>query len=137
MQGKQQLTIQQKHGLVESVTNAGVLLSEFAIPRDPAVANPSLVWTNVERNAVPTSIQVHPEAVWCLVGSMHGDIYLSTVRFDQGHIHAVLKGHGKAVSALKLIGSAQDALMSASLEKTIKVFNRCLALVLIVHLPAL
>ncbi|KAJ3055406.1 Transcription factor spt8 [Rhizophlyctis rosea] len=118
--GTATLTQNQRHGLVDSIQKAGVLVSAWENevqpgpgdpppPEDPALVVPPAV-------SPVYSIDVHSEAVWCVTGLENGNINLWSVRHDEGHCQHVLRAHSSAVSVLK-IAPGERSLISGSWDK--------------------
>ncbi|KAK6204061.1 Transcription factor spt8 [Pestalotiopsis sp. IQ-011] len=112
--GKQLLTVAQRHPFVESVVKAGVLLS---------------YWENAEPHSAPQrtedvtlspvySLAVHSQALWLLSGLESGGINLQSVRHDEGKRIACLQKHSSAVSVLNLAAD-EKSVLSGSWDKTI------------------
>lgn len=91
----QMLTIQQKHGLVDSIQLQGVLISAWENEEFP-INSPKTSIPNVSTSSAPTiqqnpispvySMAVHSEGVWLLAGCESGAINLYTVRHDEGSV---------------------------------------------------
>ncbi|KAG5519107.1 hypothetical protein PMAC_002194 [Pneumocystis sp. 'macacae'] len=117
MNGKIPLTVAQKHPFVDSIINAGVLLS---------------YWENRNLQESPTSIStysnpklspvyylaVNKHALWMLSGIDTGDINLQTVRHDEGKILSTMKRHVSPVSVLKL-SSCETKVLSGGWDKNV------------------
>ncbi|KAK3311046.1 SPT8-like protein [Chaetomium strumarium] len=113
--GKQQLTVAQRHPFVDSVVKAGVLMSYWE-NEEPA---PASARADERTLSAVYSLAVHSGALWLLSGLESGGINLQSVRHDEGkRIHCLQGGHTNAVSVLKL---AQDekSVLSGSWDKTV------------------
>lgn len=113
--GKQLLTVAQRHPFVDSVVKAGVLMSYWE-NEEPGHPNPR---GNEEHVLSPVySLAVHSQALWLLSGLESGGINLQSVRHDEGKRIACLQQHTNAVSVLAL---AQDekSVISGSWDKNI------------------
>lgn len=112
--GKQLLTVAQRHPFVESVVKAGVLLSywENAEPHSPSQRTEDLVLSPVY------SLAVHSQALWLLSGLESGGINLQSVRHDEGKRITCLQKHTNAVSVLNLAAD-EKSVLSGSWDKNI------------------
>ncbi|KAJ2905649.1 putative transcription factor spt8 protein [Zalerion maritima] len=111
--GKQLLTVAQRHPFVDSVTKAGVLMSYWENFEPPnAVKGEENVLSPVY------SLAVHSQALWCLAGLESGGINMQTVRHLEGTRMTCLQKHTNAVSVLSLAADEQSVL-SGSWDKTI------------------
>ncbi|OLN94061.1 Transcription factor spt8 [Colletotrichum chlorophyti] len=113
--GKQLLTVAQRHPFVDSVVKAGILMSYWE-NEEPGPPNPR---GNEEHVLSPVySLAVHSEALWLLSGLESGGINLQSVRHDEGKRITCLQQHTNAVSVLTL---AQDekSVLSGSWDKNI------------------
>lgn len=113
--GRQLLTVAQRHPFVDSVVKAGVLMSywENDEPSQPSARGVE------EHNLSPVySLAVHSQALWVLAGCESGGINLQSVRHDEGKRITCLQQHSNAVSVLTL---AQDerSVLSGSWDKKI------------------
>lgn len=114
--GKQQLTVAQKHPFVDSVVKSGVLMSYWD----------NQEWTGQntrddDRILSPVySLAVHRQALWALSGLESGGINLQSVRHDEGkRIHCLrTNGHTNAVSVLQLAPD-EKSVLSGSWDKTV------------------
>lgn len=114
--GKQQLTVAQKHPFVDSVVKSGVLMSYWD----------NQEWTgqntrDEDRILSPVySLAVHRQALWALSGLESGGINLQSVRHDEGKKIACLRtnGHTNAVSVLQLAPD-EKSVLSGSWDKTV------------------
>ncbi|KAJ1813074.1 Transcription factor spt8 [Coemansia sp. RSA 2598] len=92
--GKQQLTLVQRHAHVDGVTKAGVMASywdHLDIATDTAGEALSPVY----------SLAAHSEGMWLASGMASGHIALWSVRHDEGRRIALLNKHKQPVSALQ------------------------------------
>lgn len=132
VEGKNPLTVAQRHLFVDSVTNAGLLQSyweneqpvfksDLGITENTAVYEP--------RVSPVYSIAVQSEAQWLLSGLASGGITLQSIRHDEGKIQhyfrhqsgepsSVGMGHSDAVSVLK-IDHDETGFLSGSWDKSI------------------
>ncbi|KAF6825785.1 transcription factor protein [Colletotrichum plurivorum] len=113
--GKQLLTVAQRHPFVDSVVKAGILMSYWE-NEEPGPPNPR---GNEEHVLSPVySLAVHSQALWLLSGLESGGINLQSVRHDEGKRITCLQQHSNAVSVLSL---AQDekSVLSGSWDKNI------------------
>ncbi|OAA61901.1 transcription factor [Niveomyces insectorum RCEF 264] len=113
--GKQLLTVAQRHPFVDSVVKAGILMS---------------YWENEEPPTAPTrgaeehilspvySLAVHSRALWLLAGTEGGGINLQSVRHDEGKRITCLQRHTNAVSVLQLAPD-EKSVLSGSWDKHI------------------
>ncbi|KAL2024262.1 hypothetical protein VTK56DRAFT_9418 [Thermocarpiscus australiensis] len=114
--GKQQLTVAQRHPFVDSVVKAGVLMSYWE-NEEPAPPNARAE----DRILSPVySLAIHSGALWLLSGLESGGINLQSVRHDEGkRIHCLREGgHTNAVSVLKLAPD-EKSVLSGSWDKTV------------------
>ncbi|AEO65551.1 7f7d4420-2484-44c9-8f89-541e154564a4 [Thermothielavioides terrestris] len=114
--GKQPLTVAQRHPFVDSVVKAGVLMSYWE-NEEPAPPNAR----PEDRILSPVySLAVHSGALWLLSGLESGGINLQSVRYDEGkRIHCLRDGgHTNAVSVLRLAPDERSVL-SGSWDKTV------------------
>ncbi|KAK8098857.1 transcription factor SPT8 [Apiospora kogelbergensis] len=112
--GKQQLTVAQRHPFVDSVTKAGILMSywENAEPHTPNMRSEDQLLSPVY------SLAVHSEALWLLSGLESGGINLQSVRHDEGKRITCLQQHTNAVSVLTLAAD-EKSVLSGSWDKNI------------------
>ncbi|KAK0656216.1 WD40-repeat-containing domain protein, partial [Cercophora newfieldiana] len=114
--GKQQLTVAQRHPFVDSVVKAGILMSywENEEPAPPGARADERVLSPVY------SLAVHKEALWLLSGLESGGINLQSVRHDEGKkIHCLREGgHTNAVSVLQLAPD-EKSVLSGSWDKSV------------------
>lgn len=118
--GKQTLTVGQRHAFSDSVTKAGVLTSYFE-NEQPLLK--SEYKADAENNYTPIlspvySLAVQSEALWLCSGLQSGGITIMSTRYGEGNIVAYLDGHKSTVSELKLT-SSEDHLLSGSWDKTV------------------
>ena len=114
--GKQQLTVAQRHPFVDSVVKAGILMSYWE-NEEPAPPNARAD----ERVLSPVySLAVHKDALWLLSGLESGGINLQSVRHDEGkRIHCLREnGHTNAVSVLQLAPD-EKSVLSGSWDKSV------------------
>lgn len=113
--GKQLLTVAQRHPFVDSVVKAGALVSYWENEEaPPANGGPA------EDHALSPvySLAVHSQALWLLSGTEGGGINLQSVRHDEGKRITCLKQHTSAVSVLTLAPDERSVL-SGSWDKKI------------------
>lgn len=112
--GKQLLTVAQRHPFVDSVVKAGVLMSywENAEPQAPGARAEDLVLSPVY------SLAVNSQALWLLSGLENGGINLQSVRHDEGKRITCLQKHSNAVSVLTLAAD-EKSVLSGSWDKNI------------------
>ena len=112
--GKQLLTVAQRHPFVDSVVKAGVLMSywENAEPQSAGARVEDLVLSPVY------SLAVHSQALWLLSGLESGGINLQSVRHDEGKRITCLQKHANAVSVLTLAAD-EKSVLSGSWDKNI------------------
>ncbi|KAK4660085.1 Transcription factor spt8 [Podospora pseudocomata] len=113
--GKQQLTVAQRHPFVDSVVKAGILMGYWGNeePLPPGARAEEAVLSPVY------SLAVHSEALWLLSGLESGGINLYSVRHDEGKRIVCLRegGHTNAVSVLQLAPD-EKSVLSGSWDKT-------------------
>ncbi|KAH8896802.1 WD40 repeat-like protein [Thozetella sp. PMI_491] len=113
--GKQLLTVAQRHPFVDSVTKAGILMSYW---ENEELSPPN---ARVEEHVLSPvySLAVHSQALWLLSGLESGGINLQSVRHDEGkRIHCLQGGHTNAVSMLSLAPD-EKSVLSGSWDKNI------------------
>ncbi|KAK7696689.1 Transcription factor spt8 [Diaporthe eres] len=116
--GKQLLTVAQRHPFVDSVTKAGILMSYWE-NLEPAPPNPRGGASDADRVLSPVySLAVHRDALWLLAGLESGGINLHSVRHDEGKTIHVLQEHKNAVSVLQLAPD-EKSVLSGSWDKNI------------------
>ncbi|KAI3391885.1 hypothetical protein diail_6653 [Diaporthe ilicicola] len=116
--GKQLLTVAQRHPFVDSVTKAGILMSYWE-NLEPAPPNPRGGANDADRVLSPVySLAVHRDALWLLAGLESGGINLHSVRHDEGKTIHVLQEHKNAVSVLQLAPD-EKSVLSGSWDKNI------------------
>lgn len=113
--GKQLLTVAQRHPFVDSVVKAGVLLSYWE-----NFEPPSSTTAKGEENVLSPvySLAVHSQALWCLAGLESGGINMQTVRHWEGTRITCLQKHTNACSVLTLAADERSVL-SGSWDKSI------------------
>ncbi|PRT53504.1 Transcription factor SPT8 [Wickerhamiella sorbophila] len=122
--GKQTLTVGQRHAFSDSVTKAGVLTSYF----ENEQPLPKLEYKpDAENNYMPKlspvfSLAVQSEALWLCSGLQSGGISIVSTRYGEGNIIAYLDGHKNTVSELRLSGQ-ETHLLSGSWDKTVKYWD--------------
>lgn len=123
--GKQLLTVAQRHPFVDSVTKAGILMSYWENFEPPADKSRTGVADEDKVLSPVYSLAVHSEALWSLAGLESGGINLHSVRYDEGKVIHTLpsqsadhEGHSNAVSVLQLTPS-ETSVLSGSWDKRI------------------
>lgn len=115
--GKQLLTVAQRHPFVDSVTKAGILMSYWENEEPPTAPR-----SGVDEHVLSPvySLAVHSQALWLLSGLESGGINLQSVRHDEGkRIHCLREGgHTNAVSVLALAPD-EKSVLSGSWDKQI------------------
>lgn len=111
--GKQLLTVAQRHPFVDSVVKAGVLMTywdnEEAFSKTPGEDPPlSPVY----------SLAVQSQALWILSGLQSGSINLYSVRHDEGKRIAYMHKHKSAVSVLTL-SQDEKSVLSGSWDNNV------------------
>lgn len=113
--GKQLLTVAQRHPFVDSVVKAGALVSYWENEEAPSASGAPAE----DHTLSPVySLAVHSQALWLLSGTEAGGINLQSVRHDEGKRITCLKQHTSAVSALTLAPDERSVL-SGSWDKKI------------------
>ncbi|CCJ30043.1 unnamed protein product, partial [Pneumocystis jirovecii] len=113
--GRIPLTVAQKHPFVDSIINAGVLLSYWE--NKSLQESPASTSTHSNNKLSPVyCLAVNKHALWMLSSLDTGDINLQTVRHDEGKILATMKQHVSPVSVLKL-SSCETKALSGSWDK--------------------
>ncbi len=113
--GKQLLTVAQRHPFVDSVVKAGVLMSywENEEPSPPSARGAE------EHILSPVySLAVHSQALWLLAGTESGGINLQSLRHDEGKRITCMQRHSNAVSVLQLAPD-EKSVLSGSWDKNI------------------
>ncbi|KAJ9131745.1 Transcription factor protein [Pleurostoma richardsiae] len=114
--GKQLLTVAQRHPFVDSVVKAGVLMSYW---ENEEPSPPSAKGGIDEHVLSPVySLAVHSRALWLLSGTESGGINLQSVRHDEGKRITCLQRHTNAVSVLQLAPD-EKSVLSGSWDKNI------------------
>ncbi|KAB5546939.1 transcription factor SPT8 [Coniochaeta sp. 2T2.1] len=115
--GKQLLTVAQRHPFVDSVTKAGILMSYWENEEPPSAPR-----SGVDEHVLSPvySLAVHSQALWLLSGLESGGINLQSVRHDEGkRIHCLREGgHTNAVSVLNLAPD-EKSVLSGSWDKQV------------------
>ncbi|KAI8809761.1 WD40-repeat-containing domain protein [Cladochytrium replicatum] len=144
MNGDTSLTQNQRHGLPDTITKAGVLVSAWETEEVPdpslsiaklqtpeSILDPSAPVADPAQTAKPPqttqqpkispvfSMDVQSEGIWLLTGLENGSVNLYTVRHEEGHCHHTLRGHTKAVSVLKITPN-ERGVVTGSWDKTLK-----------------
>ncbi|CAH6720689.1 transcription factor Spt8p [[Candida] jaroonii] len=138
IQGKSPLTMAQRHNLVDSVQNSGVINSywenEQPLTKNELMkSNPKIKigdFTNGSVNYEPKvnpvyALDVERNGYWCLSGTLNGGLSLYSMRYNEGQLQHYFrhsnnnKGHNYAISAIKL-NFEQDKFLSGSWDKSIR-----------------
>ncbi|AGO13299.1 AaceriAFR153Wp [[Ashbya] aceris (nom. inval.)] len=121
IEGKLSLTILQKHSLVESISNAGILLSywENEVPQTQKDMKLTKNGKEYEPKVSPVhSLEVHSECLYILAGQEGGGITLQGVRYMEGQIGHYFKKHTGTVNQL-LLNDDETRFVSGSWDKQI------------------
>lgn len=120
--GKLSLTIQQKNALVDSIVNAGILLSywENEVPQPAS----KVKWLRQKTEYVPVvspvhSLAVQNECLYILAGQESGGIVMQGVRYLEGSIAHYFKGHHGIVNHL-VLNDTETQFLSGSWDKTVR-----------------
>lgn len=117
--GKQLLTVAQRHPFVDSVVKAGILMSYWENEEPPPPASSSTSRGAEEHILSPVySLAVHSQALWLLAGTEGGGINLQSVRHDEGKRITCLQRHSNAVSVLQLAPD-EKSVLSGSWDRNI------------------
>ncbi|CAK7200883.1 Transcription factor spt8 [Sporothrix eucalyptigena] len=113
--GRQLLTVAQRHPFVDSVVKAGILMSYWENEEPPSASA-----RGAEEHILSPvySLAVHSRALWLLAGTEGGGINLQSVRHDEGKRITCLQRHTNAVSVLQLAPD-EKGVLSGSWDKTI------------------
>lgn len=123
-EGQTPLTVAQRHSLVDSVTNAGVIVSYWE-NEQPVKKSQLKLKKNASNNANETyepklspvySLAVQSQSLWLLSGLRSGGITLQSLRHQEGSIQAYLKKHTDTISSLRL-NNDEKRLLSGSWDK--------------------
>ncbi|EMR10040.1 hypothetical protein PNEG_01794 [Pneumocystis murina B123] len=115
--GKIPLTVAQRHPFVDSVVNAGVLLSYWE--NNDSQNSLTSISTNSYHKLSPVyCLAVNKQALWMLSGIDTGVINLQSVRHDEGRILATMKKHISPVSVLEL-SSCETKVLSGGWDKNV------------------
>ncbi|KJR83304.1 transcriptional activator SPT8 [Sporothrix schenckii 1099-18] len=113
--GRQLLTVAQRHPFVDSVVKAGILMSYWENEEPPSA---SARGADEHMLSPVYSLAVHSRALWLLAGTEGGGINLQSVRHDEGKRITCLQRHTNAVSVLQLAPD-EKSVLSGSWDKTI------------------
>ncbi|AET37723.1 SAGA complex subunit SPT8 Ecym_1499 [Eremothecium cymbalariae DBVPG len=119
IEGKLSLTILQKHSLVESISNAGILTSywENEIPQLRKDMKLTKNGKEYEPKVSPVhALEVQSECLFVLAGQENGGITLQGVRYMEGQIGYYFKKHKSTVSLL-MLNDSEDKFLSGSWDK--------------------
>lgn len=135
--GKQLLTVAQRHPFVDSVVKAGILMSYWENEEQPGAAGGGSGGAGAGAGAASGagagagagsaadhilspvySLAVHSQGLWVLSGTEGGAINLSSARHDEGKRIACLAKHSSAVSVLTML-PGEKSVLSGSWDKTI------------------
>lgn len=113
--GRQLLTVAQRHPFVDSVVKAGILMSYWENEEPPSASA-----RGAEEHILSPvySLAVHSNALWLLAGTEGGGINLQSVRHDEGKRITCLQRHSNAVSVLQLAPD-EKSVLSGSWDKNI------------------
>ncbi|CAK7226352.1 Transcription factor spt8 [Sporothrix curviconia] len=113
--GRQLLTVAQRHPFVDSVVKAGILMSYWENEEPPSASA-----RGAEEHILSPvySLAVHSRALWLLAGTESGGINLQSVRHDEGKRITCLQRHANAVSVLQLAPD-EKSVLSGSWDKAI------------------
>ncbi|CAK7238680.1 MAG: Transcription factor spt8 [Sporothrix thermara] len=113
--GRQLLTVAQRHPFVDSVVKAGILMSYWENEEPPSAPA-----RGIEEHILSPvySLAVHSRALWLLAGTESGGINLQSVRHDEGKRITCLQRHTNAVSVLQLAPD-EKSVLSGSWDKII------------------
>ncbi|KAJ8323505.1 Transcription factor spt8 [Batrachochytrium dendrobatidis] len=121
--GDAMLTQNQRHGFVDSIQKAGVLISAWENEDRLAGPRHEHSHSNSQARTSPVfSLDVHSEGVWCISGLDNGHMNLWTVRHDEGTCAHVFNAHSSTVSVIRINGTEQSVL-SGSWDKTVKLWS--------------
>ncbi|CUS22730.1 LAQU0S06e04742g1_1 [Lachancea quebecensis] len=121
IEGKLSLTILQKHSLVESISNAGILLSywENEVPQQRNSLKLSKTGKEYEPLVSPVhAIDVQSECLFLLSGLENGGITMQGCRYMEGHIAHYFQKHTSTVNQLK-INNDESRFISGGWDKQI------------------
>ncbi|CAK7275366.1 Transcription factor spt8 [Sporothrix epigloea] len=113
--GRQLLTVAQRHPFVDSVVKAGILMSYWE-NEEPSSASTRGVEEHILSPVY--SLAIHSRALWLLAGTESGGINLQSVRHDEGKRITCLQRHTNAVSVLQLAPD-EKSVLSGSWDKAI------------------
>jgi transcriptional activator SPT8 len=113
--GKQLLTVAQRHPFVDSVNKACILMSYW---ENEEPTPPNSRGTEEPVISPVYSLAVHSQALWLLSGLESGGINLQSVRHDEGKRICCLQQHTNAVSVLALAPD-EKSVLSGSWDKNI------------------
>lgn len=119
--GNSQLTSAQRHNLVDSVSNAGVLLGYWANECPVKKSSLSLdakIETYEPQLSPVYSLAVQAQSLWLLSGLNNGGVNLQNIRYNEGTIFNHFKYHKSTVSVLQL-NHAEDKYLSGSWDQQI------------------
>ncbi|KAJ2294962.1 Transcription factor spt8 [Coemansia sp. RSA 2706] len=108
--GKQLLTLGQRHAHVDSVAKAGVMAAYW----DHSDVNDA----GADVLSPVYSLDVHSQAAWLVSGMRSGAIGLWSVRYDEGRRIELLRKHKKPVSVLR-ISPDEFGLVSGSWDRAV------------------
>ncbi|SCU77353.1 LAFA_0A01310g1_1 [Lachancea sp. 'fantastica'] len=121
IEGKLSLTILQKHSLVESISNAGILLSYWENEVPQSRDNIKLLKSGKEYEPVVSpvhALEVQSECMFVLGGLENGGITMQGCRFMEGHIAHLFQKHTSTVNQLRL-SNDESRFMSGGWDKQI------------------
>ncbi|CEP64925.1 SAGA complex subunit SPT8 LALA0_S15e00496g [Lachancea lanzarotensis] len=121
IEGKLSLTILQKHSLVESISNAGILLSYWENEVPQSRDNIKLLKSGKEYEPVVSpvhALEVQSECMFVLGGLENGGITMQGCRYMEGHIAHLFQKHTSTVNQLRL-SNDESRFMSGGWDKQI------------------
>lgn len=121
IEGKLSLTILQKHSLVESISNAGILVSywENEIPQRRKDIKLTKNGKEYEPMVSPVhALEVQNECLFLLSGLQNGGITLQGCRYMEGSISHYFSKHTSVVNQLRL-NDKEDKFISGGWDKQI------------------
>ncbi|SCV02188.1 LAMI_0G16688g1_1 [Lachancea mirantina] len=121
IEGKLSLTILQKHSLVDSISNAGILQSYWENEVPQKRADLKLTKTGKEYEPVVSpvhALDVQSECMFLLSGLENGGITMQGCRFFEGQISHYFKRHTDIVNQLRL-SSDETKFISGGWDKQI------------------
>lgn len=121
LNGDSMLTINQKHGLPDTIQRSGVLSSawEHEEPKD-TLTDPSI---QSDRISPVYSIDIQSEAEFCLAGTAMGSLNMYSIRHKEGSlIHSFTSAHTSAISVVQLSPGEREVI-TGSWDKCVKFWS--------------